>query len=161
VVSIACICSYITIMSRAAEATASTAPGCNCLRLRKAARRVSQIYDRHLAPHDLTVTQYSLLGHVKAHDGVGIGALAEMLVMDPTTLTRNLRPIERQGLLVMAPDTRDRRNRNLHLTEAGRQRFAAARPSWLAAQRQIDEILGAEDGARLAAVIDRMLERLA
>src|SRR5258705_4629997 len=98
--------------------------GCACLRLRKAARRVSQIYDRALEPYGLTVTQYGLIGHIGVLDGIGIAALAAKMVMDPTTLTRNVKPLLQQGLLVLVPDPRDRRARRLHLTEAGRQAFA-------------------------------------
>ena len=66
--------------------------GCTCMRLRKASRRMSQIYDHSLEAAGMTVTQYGLLGHLARYDGIGIGALAEKLIMDPTTLTRNLRP---------------------------------------------------------------------
>ena len=135
--------------------------GCTCLQLRKAARRVSQIYDHHLEPYGLTVTQYSLLGHVKALDGIGIGALAEALVMDPTTLTRNLKPLELRNLLVLVPDVHDRRTRRLHLTDAGRDAARAARPGWDAAQKQIAAALGDKDGAQLSHTIDRLLSALA
>lgn len=145
-------------MSRA-QPSSSIPSGCTCLRLRKAARRVSQIYDRQLDAFGLTVTQYGLLGHVRSHDGIGIGALAEKLVMDPTTLTRNLRPLIKRGLVAMADNPNDRRNRDLHLTDAGRREFAAAREGWEAAQRQIAAVLD-DDGPLLAAAIDRMLERL-
>ena len=137
-----------------------TPSNCTCLLFRKAARRVSLIYDQHLEPFSLTVTQYGLLGHIKTHDGIGIGALAERLVMDPTTLTRNLRPLERRELVVLAANPRDRRNRNLHLTDSGREVFAAARPGWEAAQRQIAKVLGDSDGPVIAAVIEGMLEKL-
>ena len=50
---------------------------------------MTQIYDQHLEPFGLTVTQFSLLGHIRSFDGIGIGALAEKLITDPTTLTRN------------------------------------------------------------------------
>jgi DNA-binding MarR family transcriptional regulator len=133
---------------------------CTCLLLRKAARRVSQIYDRHLAPFGLTVTQFALLSHVRAYDGIGIGALAGKLVMDPTTLTRNLKPLERDGLIVLAADRNDKRGRNLHLTQAGRDAFKAARPGWQAAQNEIARTLGTQDGPILTAVVDRMLKRL-
>jgi len=132
---------------------------CTCLQLRKAARSVSQIYDRHLEPYGVTVTQYALLGYLKSFDGIGISALAEKLVMDPTTLTRSLRPLEARRLVVVAFDPRDRRNRNLHLTEAGRELRAAARPGWEAAQRQIAEALG-KDRAALTETIDRLLDKL-
>lgn len=122
---------------------------------------MSQIYDHALAPYDLTVTQYGLLGHIKSLDGVGIGALAEALVMDPTTLTRNLKPLETRKLVVAVADVRDRRNRNLHLTDAGRATLAAARPGWEAAQKQIAGLLGEKDGPQLASIVDGLLSKLA
>src|SRR5262245_65156445 len=108
--------------------------GCTCLRLRKAARRVSQIYDQHLEPFGLTVTQYGVLGHLATFDGISIGELAEKLVMDPTTLTRNLRPLQRQGFVAIKPDRRDRRTRALSLTVPGRKAFERAKPGWVRAQ---------------------------
>lgn len=134
---------------------------CTALRLRKAARRVSLIYDRHLEPHELTITQFGLLAQVDRFDGVGIGELADKLIMDPTTLTRNLRPLQQRKLLVLAPDPNDRRSRCLHLTEAGRTALAEARPAWAQAQRQIDAAFGAGDTAKLRDTLDRFLERLA
>lgn len=135
--------------------------GCTCLRLRKASRRVSQIYDRSLEPLGLTVTQFSLLGYLDRLAGLSIGALAEKLVMDPTTLTRNLRPLERRGLVVLAPDPNDRRSRCLHLTAAGRKAHQEAKPAWARAQRHIDKALGDVDASGLNTVLDRVLERLA
>jgi DNA-binding MarR family transcriptional regulator len=134
--------------------------GCTCLRLRKAARRITQIYDQQMAAHGLTITQYGLLTHLKRHDGIGIGALAEKLVMDPTTLTRNLRPLERAGLTRLVPDPHDRRSRCLHLTAEGRAVLEAARTAWARAQRHVEEALGAPDTAVLHAALDRVLQRL-
>ena len=139
----------------------SVASPCTCLRLRKAARRVSQIYDRRLAPFGLTITQYGLLGHIRSLDGIGIGGLATALVMDPTTLTRNLRPLLKQSLVVLVADPRDRRHRKLYLTDAGRDVFTKARGGWDAAQRQVALALGERDGPVLAAAIDRLLVNLA
>src|SRR2546430_7458823 len=116
--------------------------GCTCLRLRKAARRVTQIYDGHVEPFGLTITQFGLLAHLRVLDGIGIGALAEKLVMDPTTLTRNLRPLARRGLVAMEPDPGDRRSRCLHLTDEGRQILRAARPAWARAQHHVEQVLG-------------------
>lgn len=136
-------------------------PVCIALRVRKAARRVSQIYDQHLEPAGLTITQYGLLGHLRAFDGIGIGALAEKLVMDPTTLTRNLRPLERAGLVVLAPDQNDKRSRSLHLTDKGRSIYAHARPAWAKAQRQIETTLGLADASELNTTLDRIIDKLA
>ncbi|HXN44233.1 MAG TPA: MarR family transcriptional regulator [Xanthobacteraceae bacterium] len=135
--------------------------GCTCLRLRKAARRITQIYDGYVEPFGLTITQFGLLTHLRVLDGISVGALAEKLVMDPTTLTRNLRPLEREGLVAMAPDPDDRRSRSLRLTEQGREVLWAARPAWARAQRHVEAVLGSADAAVLNGALDRMLERFA
>ena len=135
--------------------------GCTCMRLRKASRRVSQIYDRSLEAAGMTVTQYGLLGHLATFDGIGIGALAEKLIMDPTTLTRNLRPLERQGFVAIKADRRDKRTRCLHLTASGRRAFDNAKPAWARAQRHIEEALGEAETPALNAALDRVLEKLA
>jgi DNA-binding MarR family transcriptional regulator len=150
-----------------ADMESKTAPskaknlGCTCMRLRKASRRVTQIYDRSLEPAGMTVTQYALLGHLARFDGIGIGALAEKLAMDPTTLTRNLRPLERQAFVTMKPDRNDKRSRCLHLTAGGRAAFENAKPAWVRAQRHIEKVLGGAESSALNAALDRVLERLA
>lgn len=143
------------------EPSQAWATSCTCLRLRKAARQVSQIYDQHLEPVGLTITQFGLLAHIKSHDGISIGALAGMLIMDPTTLTRNLRPIERRGLVVLEPDPRDRRARRLRLTGRGLQAYRDGKPAWAKAQRQVEQAFGAADTAALRASLDSMMARLA
>ena len=132
-------------------------PACICLRFRKAARRVSQIYDQHLEPYGLTITQYGLLGHIHRFEGIGVGALADKLVMDPTTLTRNLRPLERKGFVLMTPDEDDRRSRNLNLTTSGRRILDAARPGWRAAQEKIRTVLGPDINKLMIDTIDQMI----
>lgn len=144
-----------------ADAPKPRSSNCTCLRIRKAARRISQIYDRHLEPSGLTITQYGLLAHLRSFDGIAIGALAERLVMDPTTLTRNLQPLIRQGLVTAEADGRDRRARRLSLTAAGLQAHEAGRPGWAAAQLQVEAAFGNADTMALNAALDGLLERLA
>lgn len=134
---------------------------CTCSRIRKAARRVTQIYDQFLEPTGLTITQFGLLAQLKRQDGITIGALAERMIMDPTTLTRNLRPIEREGLVKLVADPDDRRARRLHLTPRGRAAFDKARPAWAKAQRHVETTLGEADTEVLNTVLDRSLARLA
>ncbi len=134
--------------------------GCSGMWLRKATRRLSQIYDRHLEPLGLTITQYGLLARLSALDGIGLGAFAEQLMMDPTTLTRNLRPLERRKLVVLAADPEDRRSRSVHLTAQGRAAHAAARPVWARAQRQIEDAVGRREIVALHGALDRLLGRL-
>jgi len=131
------------------------------MRLRKATRRVSQIYDRHLEASGLTITQYGLLAYLAATAETTIGALAEKLAMDPTTLTRNLRPLIRQGLVVHEPDRHDRRVRCVSLSDAGRRSFEDARPLWREAQNQINATIGTVETSALHTQLDQVLERLA
>lgn len=133
--------------------------GCTALRFRKAARRVSQIYDAYLEPHGLTITQYGVLAHIKRLDGTSIGALAAELVMDPTTLTRNLQPLLKRDLISLAPSEQDRRTRSLRLTAHGRAALDKARSGWEQAQAHVAKVLGA-DHAPLSRAIDDMLAKL-
>ena len=135
-------------------------PGCTCMRIRKASRLVSQIYDQFLEPHGLTITQFGVLANLAWHDGIAIGALAERLIMDPTTLTRTLRPLRRDGFVKLLSDPKDRRARRLHLTDSGRERLAKAKPAWIAAQHRVDEAIGSEQAPALNAALDHVLERL-
>jgi DNA-binding MarR family transcriptional regulator len=148
-------------MTASRKLTAPRSRACTCLRLRKASRRVSQLYDQHLEPFGLTVTQYGVLGHLAAFDGIGIGELADKLVMDPTTLTRNLRPLERHGYLSIKPDRHDRRARALRLTTLGRKVFEGAKPGWVRAQSQLEQLFGDAETPALNAALDLVLERLA
>ena len=75
---------------------------CNCFAVRAAARHVSQCYDRFLAPTGLRTTQYSILARLKRKGPLTINALAEAMVMDRTTLGRNIQPLEREGLIVLS-----------------------------------------------------------
>jgi len=132
---------------------------CTALRFRKAARRVSQIYDAYLAPFGLTITQYGLLAHIRRLPGCSIGSLAAELVMDPTTLTRNLRPLRQRELVELAPDRHDRRTRTLRLTARGRAALAKGRGGWERAQAHMAQVLGPDHGP-LGDAIDAMLARL-
>jgi DNA-binding MarR family transcriptional regulator len=131
------------------------------MRLRKAARRISQIYDHHLEPTGVTITQFGVLASLVATDRTAIGPLAEQLCMDPTTLTRNLQPLHREGFVVIEPDRRDRRVRWVSLSDAGRQAFDRARPAWREAQNHVRKLIGEEETAALHDTLDVVLERIA
>jgi len=133
---------------------------CICARVRRTARRVSQIYDRHLAPFGLTISQFGILSQVRSGDAPSIGELAARMVMDPTTLTRSLRPLQQRGLVALVADSRDRRTRRLALTEAGVAAFRQARPGWTAAQDEVRLALGEEASFALVARLDDTLSRL-
>lgn len=135
------------------------AQGCTAFRLRRLSRRVSQHYDAHLAAVGLRSTQFSLLGSLVRRDRPPLTRLAEVLDMDRTTLTRNLRPLEAAGLVRMETGE-DARSRLVAITPAGRERWESAVPLWEAAQRTLHEILGADDVLRLHDSLDGALASL-
>lgn len=116
---------------------------CAATNLRRAARVVTQVYARIMAPTGLQSTQFSLLVACEIAGAAPITALADALAMDRTTLTRNLRPLERQGLVRVAPGD-DRRVRVVTLSEKGRAVLAQALPLWKQAQEQVVEVFGQE-----------------
>src|SRR6202021_3362568 len=96
---------------------------CNCTALRKATRRVSQLYDSALEPCGLRATQRTILSQIARTGSPAMGELAEALVMDRGALTHNLKPLERDGLVKITTDPDDRRNRILALPAGGGARL--------------------------------------
>jgi DNA-binding MarR family transcriptional regulator len=111
------------------------------MNLRKAARAVTQLYDRHLRPSGLKGTQFSILAVLANTGAIPLSRLAEVLVMDRTTLSRNLEPLERDGL-VSVTEGKDRRVRQVALKPRGRKALAGALPLWEAAQGQVVKEIG-------------------
>jgi DNA-binding MarR family transcriptional regulator len=144
----------------ARKSTLDEIASCTCLRLRKATRRVTQIYDQTLEPSGLTITQFSLLARLMPEEGLSIGELADALVMDPTTLTRNIKPLAESGFLQIYSDPGDRRRRMIALTKQGRDIIPVAYPLWRKAQAGLAALLGANDIALLHKALDRSLDRL-
>ena len=121
-----------------------TSEECNCFAMRAAARHLSQSYDRFLAPSGLRTTQFSILARLKRRGPLTINALAEDMVMDRTTLGRNILPLERDGLISIEPTVSDRRAKELRLTKAGEKRLQAALKGWSQAQARFETVFGAE-----------------
>jgi DNA-binding MarR family transcriptional regulator len=126
---------------------------CNCFAVRATARHVSQCYDQFLAPAGLRATQFSILTKLKRKGPVTINTLAEDMVMDRTTLGRNILPLERDGLIRIEPSASDRRAKELHLTKAGEKRLQAARKRWSQAQARFETVFGAKRAADLRALL--------
>jgi len=134
---------------------------CTCFRIRGAARRVTQIYGRHLSPTGLKISQFSLLGFVIAQGPVSIGKLSDLLATDRTTLTRNLRALLADGLVERAAAGDDRRRHELTATAAGRALFKRALPLWAAAEQEVRAAMGSKLTADLHGTLERSMERLA
>src|SRR6516165_297647 len=119
---IRCICAYVCAyapLSRTDQMPASSLPKpdeCNCFMVRSAARHVTQLYDQILAPVGLRVTQFSILAKLKRLEPLTINALAKDMVMDRTTLSRNVLPLERDGLIKIQASAADGRAKELQLT---------------------------------------------
>ena len=122
---------------------------CTCLAIRQAARHVTQFYDQFLAPSGLRTTQFSILAKLKRRGPLTINVLARELVMDRTTLGRNILPLEREGLIEIVPDPADRRSKVVRLTEAGAARLREARAGWTQAQKKFEAAFGGPRAARL------------
>ena len=116
---------------------------CTCANLRKAARAVTQVYDQALRPTGLKVTQFTLLATLSNRGDLPLSRLAEALVMDRTTLTRNLKPLVGKGLVRIDQDE-DLRVRRISLTESGGNCLSAALPNWRKVQSRLVEALGHE-----------------
>jgi DNA-binding MarR family transcriptional regulator len=121
---------------------------CACLNLRQAARAVTQHYDEILEPSGLRITQFSLLSVIRLLGTASIGQLAEVAVMDRTTLARNLDLLAREKLVRVRPGT-DGRVREVSLTRTAESRLDAAFPLWEKAQARMSERLGAERMGRM------------
>jgi DNA-binding MarR family transcriptional regulator len=117
---------------------------CNCRAVRQAARFVTNIYDHHLAPSGLRISQFGILAVLKHKGPLTINELAAELVIDRTTLGRNILPIEREGLIAVKPSSFDRRSKELHLTAAGKKRYREARKYWVEAQTQFESAFGSK-----------------
>ena len=130
---------------------------CNCTALRKATRRVSQLYDSALEPCGLRTTQRAILNHIARSGTPPIGELAEALVMDRGALTHNLKPLERDRLVEIRVDPKDRRNRLVALTAAGRARLEESAALWQRAQDGFEAGFGVAKSASLRKALEYLV----
>jgi DNA-binding MarR family transcriptional regulator len=140
--------------------TISTNPAaCNCLALRQATRHVTQFYDGFLVPAGIRATQYSILARLNRRGAMTINALAADLVMDRTTLGRNIRPLQRDGLVAIGPGKSDRRRKELRLTSSGTARFQIAQKAWIKAQKSFEQTFGIRRAKALRVLLEDAASR--
>ena len=132
-------------------------PICNCLAIRQAARQVTQLYDRHLAAVDLRGNQYSILSKLGRLGPMSVNALAASMAMDRTTLGRAIQPLQRDRLIAVAADERDKRARVIRLSPAGEARLKDAAHHWRNAQKEFETAFGVEESAKLRATLARVV----
>ncbi|MEA2742006.1 MAG: hypothetical protein QOG25_377 [Acetobacteraceae bacterium] len=124
---------------------------CLCLHVQRAARALARRFDEELRPVGLTSGQFSLLMSLNRSEPPNIAQVAALLAMDRTTLTANLKPLERRGLVLVGKNETDKRRRALALTAAGRSTLAAAMPIWQRTHEAIERALGGSSPNRLRA----------
>jgi len=125
---------------------------CLCLHVQRAARALARRFDEALRPVELTHGQFSLLTSLNRPEAPTLGSVAALLAMDRTTLTANLKPLERRGLVEVAVDRDDKRSRRLVITEAGRALLRKAVPIWKKTHAQTERLIkrGTPDDLRAA-----------
>ncbi|MGO4173803.1 MarR family winged helix-turn-helix transcriptional regulator [Bosea sp. TAF32] len=133
------------------EEVRQLAASCAGLTIRQAARRVTRIYDEALKDSGLSVAQLGLMAVIATNEDDRMAALAEQAGLDPSTLSRNLRALERDGLIEIATVEQDLRRRAVWLTEEGVRRLKAALPAWRGAQARVTATLPPDLLQRLAA----------
>jgi len=129
---------------------------CSCSALRQAARHVTRLYDGALAPAGLGLNQYSILAKLDRLGPKILQDLAGLLVMDRTTLGHLLRPLETRKLVRISPSKDDRRQRIISLTPAGASLLKAAKPLWANAERQFQQVFGADDAFDLRVTLKQV-----
>jgi DNA-binding MarR family transcriptional regulator len=128
---------------------------CNVSAVKKAARRLSLMYDTVLAPTGLRSSQYGILSELHSRGAAlpTVRELAEELVMARSTLGQNLRPLERDNLIMLLTDPKDRRNRLIALTKLGVAKLSEAAEYWRIAQDRFEGTLGKQEAANLRSVL--------
>ena len=130
---------------------------CAGLQARLAARRITQFLDRELGDVGVTPAQLGLLAQIAAATDDTLGALAERSGLDPSTLSRNLRTLEADGLVEIATVESDLRRRMVWLTEAGARRLERAIPVWRAAHAKLSKHLSLDLARRLATETETLI----
>ena len=127
---------------------------CYALAARKSARYLSRLYDSHLAPAGLSVSQFAILGLLKARGPLKIAELADRLIMERTSLVRALKPLQAAGWVV-AERSDNGRAFDVTLSPSGLEKFAEAKPLWADAQAAFEGEVGRDRAIRFR---DEILE---
>ncbi|MFC7380413.1 MarR family winged helix-turn-helix transcriptional regulator [Brevundimonas sp. GCM10030266] len=132
---------------------------CLCLATQQAARALSRRFDEVFRPLGLTSGQFSLLNSLNRPAPPTVGQVAETLAMDRSTVTANLKPLERSGVVISTVDPDDRRGRRVALTAVGRDLLAKATPIWVETHRTVEAELETGGGDRVRGDLRRLLGR--
>lgn len=134
----------------------TVANNCLCYKLRATSRKVTRRYDSALKPVGLKANQFSIMVAISIMSPVSITDLSEALAMDRTTLTRNLRPLEKSGLIKLTDGYG--RIRDITLSEEGVSRLKKAKPLWHSAQTKLRKELGESDSEQISQLLNQILK---
>ena len=132
---------------------------CLCLHVQRAARALARRFDEAFRPVGLTNTQFSLLMALNRPRAPNMRQVSDVLAMDRTTVTANLKPLERRGLVRVSVDSSDKRSRRLALTAAGLDLLARVLPAWRRTHDAIERDLAPADPDRLRETLRAMAGR--
>ena len=135
----------------------SKAKRCACGNIRRATRSITQYYDEYLKASGLRATQFSVLTSISLNDGITIGELADLLVMDQTTVTRNLTMLKREGYVHLASEKSDARKKHLRLTPKGFEKLTEAMPLWEIAQNRLEIGMGQERFREMISIFSQLI----
>ena len=141
-------------ISRERDQVVNDSP-CNATAMRKASRRLTQLFDDALAPSGVRSTQFAILAELnrRSKEPPTMRELADALVLDRSALGHNLRPLERDGLIALEESEEDHRRRHVVLTRQGRAKCAEAKRLWQTAQDRFNTVIGQSKAAELRATL--------
>lgn len=131
---------------------------CSCNMMRKSARKITQFYENNLREASIKPTQFSILAALANTGPIQLTQLADRLVLERTSLTRNLNVLERNTWIDIQPGEEDSRQRVVSLTRNGYKQLDCAIPYWQKAQKAIAKDMGQETITRLRTMLDEMTE---
>ncbi len=133
----------------------ATERDCNATTIRKASRRISQLYDNALEPSGLRATQFAILTELERRVNMppAMSELAEAMIMDRSALGHTLRPLERDRLISLKKSGEDSRRRHVVITARGRAKWREASQLWRRAQEHFESLYGEEKAKKLRAAL--------
>ena len=117
---------------------------CACANLRKVARTVTQVYEKKMQPTGIKVTQYYMLVNIARHKEISISELGEVMLLDQTTITRNVNILKKNGYVNITKDKNDSRTKSIWITDIGLVKLKEAAPIWLQIQEKVENGMGKE-----------------
>ena len=114
-------------------------------------------YDATLKPTGLRITQFSLLMNIRRNPQISVSALSDLMRMDQTTITRNLKVLEKKALIRIFPDPDDKRIRKIQMTHEGKKTVKQTMPSWISAQGKMVDSIGSDQAALLVQSLNKLI----